>query len=117
MLLESLTDLVEVGSNEDLEDFVPCSLLTNSYENASLNRDKDFNEKDIKEVEIRIIGEVISFTYDIHLKSWIHNVKITFNKPLKDADYLLSMCSYESLDLSYFNTEFITNFSYVLCLL
>ena len=95
-------------------------LIINSFENVKReynfkNTEDDFkyeNEKEIKEnIEIRINGKIIEFTYHYKFKNdGKYIIEYIFKNNLTKTDYMFCLCeSLTNLDLSNFNTQDVTN--------
>ena len=99
--------------------------ILNSYEEymTSTNKNIDLknlseelkNEKEIKECEIKINGELIPFNYFYEFKhSKKYTIKYTFKSLLKKANYLFYNCSsLINIDLSNFDAKNVTDMSYM----
>ena len=98
--------------------------IINSFENIKRewnwkNKEDDLNyenEKEIKDnIEIKINGEIINFTYNYKFKKeGKYNFEYSFKNNLTKIDYMFAFCkTLTSLDLSNFNTKDVINMSYM----
>ena len=95
--------------------------IINSYENKKrmnneANNSDDWkygNEREIKDVEIKINGKAIKFSYTYKFeKEGKYQIEYIFKNNLTKANYLFYGCNnLTNLDLSKFNTQNVTNMS------
>ena len=95
--------------------------IINSYENKKrmnneANNSDDWkygNEREIKDVEIKINGKAIKFAYTYKFeKEGKYQIEYIFKNDLTRANYLFYGCNnLTNLDLSKFNTQNVTNMS------
>ena len=103
------------------EDINKSIQIINSYENKKrMNNEADNsddwkygNEREIKDVEIKIDGKAIKFAYTYKFeKEGKYQIEYIFKNNLTKANYLFYGCNnLTNLDLSKFNTQNVTNMS------
>ena len=103
------------------EDINKSIQIINSYENKKrmnneANNSDDWkyeNEREIKDVEIKINGKAIKFAYTYKFeKEGKYQIEYIFKNDLTRANYLFYGCNnLTNLDLSKFNTQNVTNMS------
>ena len=97
--------------------------IINSFENYKkvnvlIDNENDWkyeNENEIKEnIEIKINGKPINFSYNHKFKNGRYNIKYIFKNNLTKINHLFAGCNcLKNLDFSNFNTNNITNTSYM----
>jgi len=72
------------------------------------------NEEQIKNCTIYIDGKQIPFAYTYSFaKSGTHKVKFVFNFPLTNCSYMFYRSDYKTMDLSNFDTSYVTDMSFM----
>ena len=93
--------------------------IINSYENYCQTYlfeivDDLRNEYQIKNCTIYIDDKQVPFSYEYTFKrSKTYKIKFVFNQPLTNCSYMFYKCDHQKIDLSHFNTSYVTDMSYM----
>ena len=93
--------------------------IINSYDNYCKNNDFEIiddlrNEEQIINCRIYINGKEKKFSYHYSFPSkGNYKIKFVFNKPLTNCSYMFYEIYYKNIDLSNFNTNYVTDMSYM----
>ena len=72
------------------------------------------NEEEIKDCRIYINGKEKAFSYFYSFPTpGNYKIKFVFNKPLTNCSYMFYEIDYKNIDLSNFNTNYVTDMSYM----